>query len=386
MSSTASLSADQPSARKNPALCGKIKELLEKADIHVNGTRPWDMSLHAPDVLERVATGGSLGLGESYMDGDWDADQLDEFFTRVLRAKLDRKVKPLRLLLPIIREHVFNHQNTRRAWQVGEAHYDLGNDFYEAMLGPSMAYSCGYWKHAADLCAAQVAKLELTCRKLQLKPGMRLLDIGCGWGAFMAYAAANYGVECVGITVSKKQAEFAKQRFPDLPLEFLLEDYRDLQGRFDRIASIGMFEHVGKKNHRAFIQVANRCLADDGIFLLHTIGKNERGGTNDPWMDKYIFPNAELPSIGHISDAIDGLFVVEDLHNFGPDYDKTLMAWHANFESAWPRFADRLGGRFYRQWRYYLLSSAGAFRARDLQLWQWALTKNGAPGGCPRLV
>jgi cyclopropane-fatty-acyl-phospholipid synthase len=253
------------------------------------------------------------------------------------------------------------------------------------MLGPTMAYSCGYWKNATTLTQAQEAKLDLTCRKLQLEPGMRVLDIGCGWGSFMAHAARHYGVRCVGITISKNQAGFASQRFPDLPLEFQLEDYRDLQGRYDRIASIGMFEHVGKKNHRTFMQVARRCMVDDGIFLLHTIGKNERGGTADPWMDKYIFPNAELPSISHISDAADRLFVVEDLHNFGSDYDKTLMAWHANFEDAWPRFADSLGERFRRQWRYYLLSSAGAFRARDIQLWQWVLTKDGMAGGFPRI-
>lgn len=386
MSVTATSSPGLPSPLKNPALRNRIEELLRSADIQVNGTRPWDMRVHKPHVLERIAMSGSLGLGESYMDGAWDVDQLDEFFTRLLSARLYKKVKPMRLLLPIIREHVFNHQNIKRAWEVGEAHYDLGNEFHRAMLGPSMAYSCAYWKDATDLTHAQANKLDLICRKLQLKPGMRVLDIGCGWGSFMAYAAANYGVECTGITVSRKQAEYAKERFPDLPLTFLLEDYRDLQGCYDRIASIGMFEHVGKKNHRTFMQVAYRCLADDGIFLLHTIGKNERGGSADPWMDKYIFPNAELPSIGHISDAADGLFIVEDLHNFGTDYDRTLMEWHRNFDASWPRFAENMGGRFYRMWSYYLLSCAGAFRARDLQLWQWVLTKHGMPGGYPRII
>ena len=363
----------------------KIQELLYKADIRMNGSRPWDIHLNTLDVLERLASNGSLGLGESYVDGEWYVDELDEFFTRILRSKLDREVKPLGLLLPIIRERVFNHQNSRRVWQVGEIHYDLGNNFYEAMLGPCMAYSCGYWKNATTLAEAQDAKLDLICRKLQLKPGMRVLDIGCGWGSFMAYAARNYGVSCVGITVSKRQAEFARKHYSDLPLEFRLEDYRNLQGKYDRIASIGMFEHVGKKNHRSFMQVAHRCLLDDGIFLLHTIGKNERGGTAEPWMDKYIFPNAELPAIGHVSDAADGLFVAEDLHNFGPDYDKTLMAWYANFDAAWPCFSDTLGERFYRKWKYYLLSCAGAFRARELQVWQWALTKNGIVGGYPRI-
>jgi len=368
-----------------PSLRGKVDRLLAKADIRLNGTRSWDIHLHSPDVLERVLSRGSLGLGESYMDGDWDAEQLDGFFDHILRAKLDREVKPLSLLLPVLRERVFNRQNPKRAWQIGERHYDLGNDFYQAMLGPSMAYTCGYWKSADTLNQAQEAKLELICQKLRLKPGMRVLDIGCGWGGFMAYAAENHGVECVGVTVSKEQAAFARQCHPDPRLEFRLQDYREIDGKFDAIASIGMFEHVGKKNYRTFMQVAHQCLTDDGIFLLHTIGKNERGGATDPWIDKYIFPNGELPSISHISDAMDGLLVTEDLHNFGADYDKTLMAWHANFEAAWSRFASSLGERFHRRWRYYLLSCAGAFRARDLQLWQWTLSKQGIPGGCPRV-
>ena len=380
-------SSSAHAAPQSPStLRAKVDELLAKADIFANGNRPWDMRLHQPGVLERIAARGSLGLGESYMDGEWDAEQLDEFFAHLLRARLDREARPLNLLLPLLKERIFNRQNTRRAWQVGEAHYDLGNDFYQAMLGSHMAYSCGYWQGAANLDEAQVAKLDLICRKLQLEPGMRVLDMGCGWGTLMAHAAENFGVECVGVTISRQQAEFANQRYPKLPLEFRLQDYRELTGEFDRIVSVGMFEHVGKKNHRTFMQVAHRCLTDEGIFLLHTIGKNERGGVTDPWVDRYIFPNGELPAIRHISDAGDGLFVTEDLHNFGADYDKTLMAWYRNFEAAWPRFAGGLGERFHRQWRYYLLSCAGSFRARNMQVWQWVLTKNGIPGGYPRVA
>jgi cyclopropane-fatty-acyl-phospholipid synthase len=384
MSHTVTL-LDPSSIAGASSLCGKIGRMLAKADIRLDGPRSWDIQLHSPDVLERIVSRGSLGLGESYMDGDWDAGRLDEFFTHLLRARLDREVKPLSLLLPVLRERVFNRQNPRRAWQVGERHYDLGNDFYQSMLGPSMTYTCGYWKNADTLDQAQEAKLELICQKLRLKPGMRLLDIGCGWGGFMAYAAARHGVECVGVTVSREQAAFARQRHPDPRLEFRLQDYRGIEGQFDAIASIGMFEHVGKKNYRTFMRVVRSCLADDGVFLLQTIGKNERAGITDPWIEKYVFPNGEIPAINHISDAMDGLLVTEDLHNFGADYDKTLMAWHSNFEAAWSRFADALGERFHRRWRYYLLSCAGAFRARDLQLWQWTLSKQGIHGGCPRL-
>jgi cyclopropane-fatty-acyl-phospholipid synthase len=384
MSHTVTL-LDPSSIAGASSLRGKIGRMLAKADIRLDGPRSWDIQLHSPDVLERIVSRGSLGLGESYMDGDWDAERLDEFFTHLLRARLDREVKPLSLLLPVLRERVFNRQNPRRAWQVGERHYDLGNDFYQSMLGPSMTYTCGYWKNADTLDQAQEAKLELICQKLRLKPGMRLLDIGCGWGGFMAYAAARHGVKCVGVTVSREQAAFARQRHPDPRLEFRLQDYRGIEGQFDAIASIGMFEHVGKKNYRTFMRVVRSCLADDGVFLLQTIGKNERAGITDPWIEKYVFPNGEIPAINHISDAMDGLLVTEDLHNFGADYDKTLMAWHSNFEAAWSRFADALGERFHRRWRYYLLSCAGAFRARDLQLWQWTLSKQGIHGGCPRL-
>lgn len=361
-----------------------MMDMLDAADVKVNGDRPWDIELRSANMPERVFSLGSVGLGEAYMDGQWSAERLDEFFSRVLRARLDRQVQPLRLAFHALRTRLLNRQTLRRAWKVGEVHYDLGNDFYEAMLDPRMTYTCGYWKEASSLAEAQEAKLEMICQKLQLKPGMRMLDIGCGWGSLMAYAAERYGVQCVGVTISKEQAAWAKDRYPHLPLEFRLQDYRTVNERFDRIASVGMFEHVGRKNHRTFMGVAYRCLADDGLFLLHTIGKNQRDSTTDPWIDKYIFPNGDLPSIGQIGDSVDDLFVVEDLHNFGSDYDKTLMAWHANFEDAWPQFKDQLGERFYRMWKYYLLSCAGAFRARDIQLWQWVLSKEGIKGGYER--
>jgi cyclopropane-fatty-acyl-phospholipid synthase len=357
--------------------------LLHKAGITINGQHSWDMQVLRPRVFERALGQGSLGLGESYMDGDWEVPRLDEFFHRLLRARLDREVQPLQLLLHAVRYRFLNLQNARRAWQVGRQHYDLSNELYRAMLDSRLTYSCGYWETATTLEQAQEAKLELICRKLQLEPGMRLLDIGCGWGSLMAYAAQHHGVECVGVTVSQEQANWASDRYRGLPVEFRLQDYRSLNEKFDRIASVGMFEHVGHKNHRTFMQVAAGCLADDGLFLLHSIGKNARYIRPDRWIDTYIFPNGDLPSIGQVGDAADDLFIVEDLHNFGADYDRTLMAWHANFEAAWPRFSQ-LGERFRRMWKYYLLSCAGAFRARDIQLWQWVLSKRGITGGYRR--
>lgn len=373
-----------PFIPKNSRLHRATVELLDKAAIQINGASPWDMQLKSAGVPERAFSQGNLGLGEAYMDGAWDAEELDEFFSRLLSTRLTDQIQPLRLLGHALSAKLLNRQDIKRAKQVGEVHYDLGNDFYAAMLDTRMTYTCGYWESATTLEQAQVAKLDMVCRKLQLKPGMRVLDIGCGWGSFMAYAAENYGVECVGVSISKEQVAWAQQRYAHLPLEFRLQDYRELNEPFDAIASIGMFEHVGRKNYRTYMQVAHQCLPKNGLFLLHTIGKNLRKSAPDPWIDKYIFPNGDLPSVGQIGDAVDNLFVVEDLHNFGADYDKTLMAWFSNFDAAWPRFADELGERFYRMWRYYLLSCAGAFRARDIQLWQWVLSKDGVPDGYHR--
>ncbi|WP_202403099.1 cyclopropane fatty acyl phospholipid synthase [Vreelandella massiliensis] len=363
-----------------------VADLLEQANIEINGDRPWDMQLNASGVIENALSRGNLGLGESYMNGDWDAESLDQFFYHLTRAKLHLSVKPTQLVYHSLRAKLVNRQSAKRAWEVGERHYDLGNEFYAAMLDQRMTYTCGYWKNAANLDEAQEAKLDLICRKLALKPGMRVLDIGCGWGSFMAYAAEHYGVECVGLTISKEQAEFGKRVMKKgLPVEFRLQDYRAETEVFDRIVSIGMFEHVGHKNYREYMDVAHRCLKEDGLFLLHTIGKNVTNTPPDPWIDKYIFPNGELPSLSQVTDAAEPLFVVEDVHNFGADYDKTLMAWHENFEANWLEFRDRFDDTFYRMWRYYLLSCAGAFRARQIQLWQLVLSKQGVVGGYSRV-
>jgi len=354
--------------------------LLEAADIRLDGQRPWDMRLLRPGVLERAVQQGTLGLGESYMDGWWDCERLDELFDRLLRADLGSRLQPVAAVLYQLRARWLNLQTEARAWQVGRIHYDLGNDFYAAMLDRRMTYTCAFWDGAATLDAAQERKLDLVCRKLQLEPGMRVLDIGCGWGSFMQFAAERYGVHCVGVTISAEQAALGAERCAGLPVEFRLADYRSLDERFDRVASLGMFEHVGQKNHAIYMDVIKRCLAPDGLALLHTIGRNEHGHGTDPWIHRYIFPNGELPTIAQIGRACERRFVVEDLHNFGADYDRTLLSWHANVQAAWPRFAERLGSRFQRMWRYYLLSCAGAFRARDIQLWQWVLSPPGRRG------
>ena len=365
-------------------------KLLESSDVRINGNNPWDIKIINQDLYNRVKAEGSLGLGESYMDGWWECKHLDQFFYKLLLAKIPNKIGlSLPVLFAVISAKLFNLQGRSRAFQVGEEHYDLDNKLFSAMLGKSMTYSCGYWKNTNDLDSAEFAKLDLICHKLNLKPGQRILDIGCGWGSFAKYAAENYKVSVVGITISKEQAEFAKKLCKGLKVKIRLHDYRELnvhsagsgQEKFDHIVSIGMFEHVGAKNHKEYFKVAKRCLKDDGLFLLHTIGYLTSGDSSDPWLNKYIFPNGVLPSLKQIASASEKLFVIEDVHNFGADYDKTLMAWHKNFEKAWPKLKEKYDKRFHRMWNYYLLSCAGLFRARQTQLWQIVLSPNGVSGG-----
>ena len=366
----------------------RVQSMLSLADVQINGTRPWDIHVRNADFYARLLSKVSMGLGESYMDGWWECEQLDEFVCRALRLDLDKQLHHAGMLWSVLKAHLLNLQNERRAWQVGREHYDLGNALFEHMLDPYMAYSCGYWRHANSLDEAQAHKLDLICQKLQLEPGMRLLDIGCGWGSLMRYAAEHYQVDCVGLTISKEQAAWGRDKCPDLPVQFELMDYRNFNRdgfqKFDRIASVGMFEHVGLHNHQAYFDTALRCLKPDGLFLLHTIGKNRAGAGIDPWIEKYIFPNGVLPSASEIAYYSEEHFVMEDWHNFGEDYDKTLMAWHARFEAAWPGLKARYGERFYRMWRYYLLCCAGTFRARDNQLWQVVLSPGGKTGGYRR--
>ncbi len=364
-----------------------VREILAEADIEINGSNPWDMQVLDSRVFERIFRDGRFGLGESYMDGWWECESIDQFVYRAIRAKLDTKVKQnKRLVAGIIWTKLLNLQSKRRAFQVGEQHYDLGNDLFRSMLDKRMAYSCGYWKNATTLDEAQEAKLQLICDKIGLEPGMKVLDIGSGWGSFIRYAAENYGVSCVGVTVSKEQAEFCNSTRGDLDIEVRLQDYRDLNEKFDRVVSVGMFEHVGYKNYRTYMKVVNRCLKDDGIFLLHTIGQNVTQTEPDPWTHKYIFPNGTLPSIAQIAESAEGLFVIEDLHSFGAHYDRTLMEWYKNFENSWDNLKHNYSERFFRMWKYYLLGSAGLFRARSIQLWQLVMTKEGIVGGYDRVT
>ena len=355
-----------------------VETLFSRAGVTVGGTNPWDITVTDERFFTRVLREKNLGLGEAYMDGWWDCRRPDEFICRVLKLRLDMAfkggLKYFPLLLPGI---LFNLQSKARACIVAKRHYDLGNDLFLSFLDPYNQYSCAYFDGTDDLDRAQQKKLDLICRKTALTRTDHVLDIGCGWGGFAKYAAETYGCTVTAVNISKEQVRYAAEFCRGLPVRFLECDYRDIRGRFDKIVSVGMFEHVGWKNYRTFMRVAHRCLDDNGIFLLHTIGGNDSTHYCDPWITKHIFPNGMLPSIAQISRSAEGLFAVEDWHNLGPHYDKTLMAWNRNFQAAWPRLQEKYDAKFRRMWEYYLLSCAGAFRARSNQVWQIVLTKYG---------
>ena len=359
-----------------------LAAIVEAADVRFNGDRPWDLRVHNPKFYGALLQQGSLALGNGYVRGDWDCEQLDELICRLLRSDANRPFTPrsrVAELARILRDQLSNPQALRRSFVVGRRHYDIDPRVYAAMLDPQMVYSCGYWRHAESLADAQDHKLRLICEKLELRPGMRLLDVGCGWGSLAAYACRHYGVEVVGITVSAQQASWIGEHLADLPIRVELCDYRQLPARdpglFDRIASVGMFEHVGRRNDHTFFGTLKRLLHPHGLALLHTIGSARTTNRTDPWIDRYIFPGGRLPSARQLTDGLEGHFLIEDWENFGCDYDRTLMAWWQNFERAWPRLECDSTPEFFRFWRYYLLSCAGFFRSRQGLLWQVVLSR-----------
>jgi len=353
-----------------------VEDMFVCGGITVNGQNPWDIQVYNPKLYNRFLSQGSLGLGEAYMEGWWDCEVLDEFFFRVQYYRVDKLIpRNLNTITYVLKAKFLNLQTKGRAKDVAHKHYNIGNDLYKRMLDKRMMYSCAYWGNAKTLDEAQEEKLDLICRKLKLEPGLRLLDIGCGWGGLAKYAAENYGVSVLGITISEEQTLIARDVNKNLPVEIRLQDYRDLHEKFDRIVSVGMIEHVGYQNYRSLMEMIAENLTDDGICLLHTIGGNYSTKITDPWIDKYIFPNGMLPSASQLSKAWQGLFILEDWHNFGVHYFRTCMEWLKNFEQSWEEISGQYDETFYRMWRYYLNASASSFRSRKNHLWQIVLTK-----------
>ena len=356
--------------------------LANKAGIKVNGPDLWDIKIHNEKVYDRVLQGGSLGLGESYMDEWWDCERNDLLTERLTRVNIANDVKlSLQEKCRLLWSRIWNRQYGKGSHR-GVEHYNVGNDLYTAMLDKNMTYSCGYWRSGAqDLDEAQVKKLDMICRKLNLKPGMRLLDLGCGWGSLMKYACTNYGTSAVGYTLADEQIALGQKFVGDLPIKFVKDNYLNASKRetdkFDAIVMVGSIEHCGAKNLRSLLEGMHKLLRDDGIILIHTIGNNTSLYACDPFFDKYLFPNSVNPSPAQITTAAENLFSLEDVHNFGEDYHTTLLEWNRRFQDAWPTLESRYSRRFKRLWEYYLHSVAGVFKARDLQLFQFVFTKIG---------
>lgn len=358
-----------------------FRDLLAKAGITINGSSPWDLQIRDPRAYERMLRQGSIGFGEAFVEGWLDCERVDQMMERVERAELARKIDPKIALLEALKVRLRPFGSRNRSFEIGKKHYDIGNDLFEVMLDSRMIYSCGYWQRAASLEAAQQDKLELICRKLQLKPGLRVLDVGCGWGGFARYAAEHYSVEVVGISVSAHQIELGQRLAGGLPIELRYMDYRDVRGTFDRIVSVEMFEHVGRRYYSAFFDMCHRCLRPSGLLLLHTTGQLRPEPIN-PWYDKYILPGVEFATVSNLIHSVPPDLVLEDLQTWeGAHYDKTLMSWFEKFEAGWDRLKHHYDNAFYRSWKLYLQGSAGAFRAERLRVWQLVFSKGGIPGG-----
>lgn len=360
-----------------------ITKRLAEAGIVVGGHRAWDLQVKNKDCFWKMIREGNLGMGETYMKGWWNAKKLDELFFRLLKADTDTK-PPWQWThkLSSIPSLIVNMQTVARSKVVAEKHYNFGTEFFRSFLDPYMQYSCAVFEHHDNLAKAQERKMGLICKKINLQPNDHLLDVGCGWGGLMKFASQRTGCNATGINISKDQIMFAKEFCKDLPIDFQEMDYRKTTGKYSKAVSVGMFEHVGSKNHRTFMETIHKSLDDNGVFLLQTIGANEHQIASDQWITHYIFPNGHLPSLAEITKAAEGLFVIEDVHNIGPNYDKTLMSWHgclnkkidestSNTNENTPNVEEKQR----RMWNYYLLSCAGAFRARNIQCWQIVFTK-----------
>lgn len=353
-----------------------------------NGKPAFTLGFNNKAAARRFLRKGSIGFGEEYVAGNI---YVRGDFQKLVRIGIDPRFQNIKLS-PLAKASVlFGYMTSlntvRRAPANIAHHYDLGDDFYKCYLDKTMAYSCAYFRSATDaLEEAQEQKYEHICRKLQLREGESLVDIGCGWGGMLIYAVRHYGVTGVGCTISQNQARYARDRIAAEGLEdkitILREDYRNIGGQFDKFVSIGMFEHVGKGFIPLFMRKARTLLKAQGIGLLHTIGKEEDTAL-DPWTMKYIFPGGHIPVLDHIMRTLGKEKLVPiDIENLRIHYAATLEAWGKRFEDNRHKIAEMFDEKLVRMWRLFLNGSAAAFRWGDIRLYQILFT-NGLNNSIP---
>lgn len=336
------------------------------------------LRIKTKEALKSLLIDMSLGFGEGYMNGDIEVEGDLNQVVRVGLSYIKLQKRTRQSLFNIFKLNILQSNSRKAAKQNISHHYDLGNDFYRLWLDLKMIYSCAYFRNDHDsLEQAQMQKIDMCCRKLQLKPNERLLDIGCGWGSLLINAAKNFGVQGTGITLSKEQLEYGRQQVSQegledrVHLEYL--DYRELaqlNKTFDKIVSVGMFEHVGKANMKHFLENARKVLRPGGLLLLHTIGKTAEEPT-DSWIRKYIFPGGYLPDLGSILHNTThlGLDFI-DCENIRVHYSKTLDKWGKRFERNEKRIRTMFDDRFFRMWRFYLTSCSASFLHGGMHVFQ----------------
>jgi len=385
MTPTPGKTAIAESSRSKDKPRALIEEMFAKADVRIDGSRPFDIQVRDDRFYRRVLSNPSLGIGESYMDGWWECEDIVEMVARFIRANLHKpSAADLKFVAHFLWIQMSGLGKRSKAFEVGQAHYDLGNDLFEAMLDKRMIYSCAYWKDAVTLEQAQEHKLDLICRKISLKPGMKVLEIGCGWGGWAKFAAEKYRVEVVGLTVSKEQQAYAQKSCAGLPVEFRLQDYRDLPAgeRYDKLVSIEMLEAVGHRYLGEWCRVAARAVKPDGLMALQYItcadARYEELRRGVDFIQKHIFPGGLILSANRLNDllASAGGFVLHALEDMGQDYARTLRAWREEFNRR-AAAVRQLGfdERFLRKWNYYLAYCEAAFALRNISVVQTVHTR-----------
>ena len=336
----------------------------------------------------QILRNGFMGFGEAYMAGDLEVEgDLQELLRLGICLGYDRRILSFWQELRFLSHSLATRNTLNRARKNMAYHYDLGDEFYQLFLDPTLTYSCGYFTSTGDsLRQAQLNKYEHICRKLKLRSGETLLDIGCGWGGMLIYAAQNYGVNGLGITLSRNQYEWANGIIEELglhrSLKVTLADYREADGEFDKFVSIGMFEHVGQAFIPVFMKEVSRLLKKEGIGLLHTIGKITES-PSEPWIVRYIFPGGYIPNLTEIVREM-GLagFSLLDLENLRLHYAHTLDRWADNYERNLEKVKQMFDESFVRMWRLFLNASSVGFKYGSSRLYQ-ILFSNGLNNSLP---